>query len=896
MRVCTVSVCWLAVAAAAQADRMEIPLLLPSQAETGVYFAGKRPVPLEEVAGELVVAYGAGARAGARATGDEFAKFGLASAGVELAPGLAIHSVLAGAGGSESIRAALTRGGRARYAYPLLRARGRNQRLAPTDEVIVNVAARLDPAAVDALARRYGARLARAVPSTGTQFVLRIERPNEQHPVATANALRLHPDVLWAEPHFYEEIRAGLAPSDPIYPAQWHLNNTGQSGGVVGADLAAPGAWEITAGSSEIVVAVLDNGVQLDHPDLAGAIYRNPREQADFADSDGNGYIDDLHGWDFRDNDNDPSPTGGGDRHGTAVAGIIAASADGAGVVGVAPGVKILPLRIARGDTDFASTLKIAEALRYAARHADVINNSWAGGGVSETLTSALDDVLRLGRGGKGCPNLFAAGNGASGWTRVSLPIDAGPRVYRWEYSKDFSVSLKFDSVWLDDVTFPDGARFDFNDLTPPALPAGWTSSGAKAWASVDDPAFARGGAGRSLRAGTITHSQQTRLETTRDGPAGQLVFYVWVSCEERYDLFRFYVDGKLRFELSGGGAETTVAAPASLPQTIAVGASTNFDERAPYSQFGPELDIVAPSSGGSLGVWTTDLTGSAGYSPGNECLFGGTSAACPAAAGCVALLLSLRPELRAEQVRALLHASADKIGPDPYDAAGRNDQFGHGRVNAQRLLQAQLELTPPPPDGDHDGLPDDVEGEPPDETQPNRLLADSDGDGLLDGEEDANRNGRTDPGETDPRRRDSDSDGWDDKIEIAFLASDPLNPASPPGLGDGDGDGLPTPLDPNDARADSDGDRYADAYEAGKLDLPAVADAGRFFPLGDFNIDGRVSNKDSLMIQAFFLGKTLPEAVVYDHSDANRDGYITNGDALIVQAFFLATELLLPR
>ena len=89
-------------------------------------------------------------------------------------------------------------------------------------------------------------------------------------------------------------------PSDPSFFEQWALNNTGQTNGTEDSDIDAPEAWDITTGNPDIVIAVVDTGVDWDHPDLAANIWTNEDEIAgDSLDNDGNGYTDDIRGWDF---------------------------------------------------------------------------------------------------------------------------------------------------------------------------------------------------------------------------------------------------------------------------------------------------------------------------------------------------------------------------------------------------------------------------------------------------------------------------------------------------------------------------------------------------------------------------------------------------------------------
>lgn len=129
-------------------------------------------------------------------------------------------------------------------------------------------------------------------------------------------------------------------------------------------------------------------------------------------------------------------------------------------------------------------------------------------------------------------------------------------------------------------------------------------------------------------------------------------------------------------------------AIPQVTPHAISVGASTDTDQRAEYSQFGPELDFLAPSDGGWNAITTSDVTGNPGLSIGDDLSnFGGTSAATPLAAGAGALLLTVNSNLTATLARDILRANADKVGPVPY-VGGFNQQYGYGRLNIRVALQ----------------------------------------------------------------------------------------------------------------------------------------------------------------------------------------------------------------
>jgi subtilisin family serine protease len=158
-----------------------------------------------------------------------------------------------------------------------------------------------------------------------------------------------------------------MEPNDPFFGQQWSLHNTGQTGGTTDADIDALEAWDVEAGSSDIVVAIVDSGIDFHHPDLVDNIWTNSGEVPDNGnDDDGNGYIDDVHGYDFHNEHNDslPEDTMG---HGTSMAGIIAAVTDnGIGMAGIAYNCKIMPIKIFDKDALTTASL-VAEGIRYAA-------------------------------------------------------------------------------------------------------------------------------------------------------------------------------------------------------------------------------------------------------------------------------------------------------------------------------------------------------------------------------------------------------------------------------------------------------------------------------------------------------------------------------------------------
>ena len=201
--------------------------------------------------------------------------------------------------------------------------------------------------------------------------------------------LMKNPSVEFAEPNYI--YSADSHPDDPQMSELWGMHNVGQSGGTPDADIDAVEAWDVRTDASDIIVGIIDTGIDPLHEDLAANIWFNPGEIDGDAgiDDDGNGYIDDIWGWNFVNGDNDPFDDNG---HGTHVAGTIGGIGNnGKGVAGVVWSVKLMALKFldetGRGETDDA-----VEAVLYAASMGvPITNNSWGGGKKSLTLQRAID-------------------------------------------------------------------------------------------------------------------------------------------------------------------------------------------------------------------------------------------------------------------------------------------------------------------------------------------------------------------------------------------------------------------------------------------------------------------------------------------------------------------------
>jgi thermitase len=205
------------------------------------------------------------------------------------------------------------------------------------------------------------------------------------------SAFSRNPDIVYAHPNHY--FRACLTPNDPLFKYQYALSNTGQligsvpgsPTGTISSDIKAPSAWEETTGDGTIVVAIVDSGVDLTHPDLAGNMKSSGR---DFVNGDFDASDDYVHG--------------------TRMAGLIAAVSDnGEGIAGVAWNCKFLPVKVLDAN-GVGTSDKVAQGIIWAADNgASVINLSWGGASGDETLRNAVKYACET----KGVVVVAAAGN-----------------------------------------------------------------------------------------------------------------------------------------------------------------------------------------------------------------------------------------------------------------------------------------------------------------------------------------------------------------------------------------------------------------------------------------------------------------------------------------------------
>ena len=266
--------------------------------------------------------------------------------------------------------------------------------MVPTDEIYAEFSANASLDTIHQLLDQHGLELIAVEDGASNAFILRLTSASTKNPIKIANDLARSPDVMLAEPDF--SVKANLAayrPADTLFGRQWHLENKGGFGMLAGADVSAPDAWEFTRGDRAIAVAVIDDGIQGDHPEFASADKI-------------------VAPVDFGQNDIDPSPETAQENHGTACAGVAVADENGQGVVGIAPGCGLMPIRWSVWITDQS----IKDWFDHARINgASVISCSWIVGSayypLSTSMRNTISKAAREGREGRGCVVVFAAGN-----------------------------------------------------------------------------------------------------------------------------------------------------------------------------------------------------------------------------------------------------------------------------------------------------------------------------------------------------------------------------------------------------------------------------------------------------------------------------------------------------
>lgn len=227
----------------------------------------------------------------------------------------------------------------------------------------------------------------------GQQYILKCNVKTSSEVMNIIKILDNMSEVDWCEPEMFMNFKT----HNTLYEQQYYLKNTGQNGGTSGIDINVEPAWNITNGKN-IVVAVIDDGVDLNHEDLDRVL-----------DGYTAGYPDEK---------GSPKNWNAYNRkaHGTACAGIIAATNNDIGIRGIASEssilpVNIIPIKATDDDQGFASTFDIADAMNWTWKRADVLSCSWDVGDMPQIISYAVDSAVNYGREGKGCLVVFSSGN-----------------------------------------------------------------------------------------------------------------------------------------------------------------------------------------------------------------------------------------------------------------------------------------------------------------------------------------------------------------------------------------------------------------------------------------------------------------------------------------------------
>ncbi|MCB2206201.1 S8 family serine peptidase [bacterium] len=284
-----------------------------------------------------------------------------------------------------------------RYANPFL-AYEDGTLMGVQDRFHVKLRSEADRDMLESMAREHGATVVENYSFDPKVYVLSADKNADGNAFELSRLFEESGRFTYAEPDFLMLLKR-MNTNDTYLAYQWALNNTGsaiQYNGTAGADMEVFNAWSISTGSPNVKVAILDEGTDLTHPDLAANM---------------------LSGYDATGNGSGGGPSND-DAHGTACAGIVAAVGNNnTGIAGVAYNCKIIPIRIAYDNGSgqwVTSNSWIATAINWAWNNAgaDVLSNSWGGGSPSSLINTAIDNAITQGRGGLGASVLFSAGNG----------------------------------------------------------------------------------------------------------------------------------------------------------------------------------------------------------------------------------------------------------------------------------------------------------------------------------------------------------------------------------------------------------------------------------------------------------------------------------------------------
>jgi len=510
--------------------------------------------------------------------------------------------------------------------------------------------------------------------------------------------------VAHVQPNYIRHTTA--VPNDPKYSDYWGLSNSGQNVngtiGISGVDIAIEKAWDETTDCSAITVAVIDTGVDYNHPDLINNIWTNSGETAsNDTDDDGNGFIDDVRGWDFVQGDNDPMDF---HYHGSHVAGTIGAQGNNsAGGVGLCWQVKIMPLR-ALNSVGSGTSAEIIAAIDYATDNsADIINMSLSGGGAP----GDAEDIAIASANSAGVLVIAAAGND-------NADIDASP-VYPASYNQPNIITVAATNQVDNRASFSNyGATTvdigapgtNIQSTVPPAraeiLNEGFEGASTWTFATFDDGggavantvAITTESAASGSKSVTDTHAANyandrdyriTSPTIDLSGKEGAVLAYSF-SADTEKDADYFYTetspDGSTWTQQTAGSGFTDGWITAkhdigSLDGIASTRVRFRLESNASNVDDGIHIDdIVVSVPNTSIGAHNA----STDYN-----FLNGTSMATPHVAGLAALIMAADPTLTHLQVRDRILNNGDPV------AALAGTTITGSRINAQMSMPLHL-------------------------------------------------------------------------------------------------------------------------------------------------------------------------------------------------------------
>ena len=520
--------------------------------------------------------------------------------------------------------------------------------------------------------------------------------------------------IEYAEPNFIYKI--AHTPTDPDFPKQWGLHNTGQviggSVGVADADIDAPDAWDIEKGTSnDVTVAVIDSGIDFSHPDLSSRIWVNSDETAgNGLDDDGNGFVDDRNWYNWAGISqynctywNGSAWVNSYENFGTSITQQMFAQSFTARAT---PGHK-------------QRLTHVGIALRKIGNPTSPINVVVRTSLTGSDLSSYVIDYSEI--SSTGITEIYKA-------LSTPLNLDAGLPYYLIFWTSQASASDYYriydnwgteEGTWH---TYHEGEAWQWTG-------SGWTSLYAKDFYFRTNPYFYPhdNNAHGTHCAGIVAASENAQgvvgvapglkvrvmplkvTDSSGGAYASHIIDAIYYAADNGADVINMslqseshsslvqnaityaYGKGAAIFASAGNTSDSTLMYPAGYSNVIGVGATTNRDERAVFSTYNSSVDISAPGKDiySAMPTYSASLN-ALGYTQ-NYSFMDGTSMASPMAAGSAALLLSEKPSLTPLKVQQTLESTAKDLG-----ASGRDDYFGYGRINAYAALKKITALPKP--------------------------------------------------------------------------------------------------------------------------------------------------------------------------------------------------------